>query len=242
MTLELAAATPPFYRRPIRCACAFSANDIPAPERSRPACSSNAGTPVVPARPLRGVPACKPLLAKLLADGPKTPPTDRIQLPACGPRADSIATAVITDARATVVAVTHPAVVNMRKIPAFDSIHLAVVIKPVVVPVTTVVAVTGVTKSVVNPSVETDGIAPVAPVPAVAVAVIIVTPITRCPHGTDKRCRHPGSGHPVVTISRVPGPVAGRPDVARSRAGRLRVNGQRRWAETDVDSHAHPCG
>jgi hypothetical protein len=91
----------------------------------------------------------------LLADGSGTPASFRGQLPACGTGVDSTPAAVIADAPAPEV-VVHSAVVHVPEVPPFESIHVAVVIKVVVVPVAAVVAVTRVAESVVNASIETD--------------------------------------------------------------------------------------
>src|SRR5271170_6294129 len=89
-------------------------------------------------------------------------------------------------------------------------------------------------EAVVNAAVEADVWAPVAAVPNIE--AVVPAPVTGSPEHADG-CDHPGAGHPVVAAVIVPGPVAGRPQIAGAGADGLLVNRQR--GRTDVDGDAN---
>lgn len=235
--LELAAVHP-LLRRPVRSTRTSRVYHAVAPERSRPAGGGNFGPATVPARSLPRVSSRKLPFLTLLADRPEMAFPGRSPLFAGGAKVYSTRTTVIANAPSFKMSV-FPAVIKM-KASALDPVHRTVVIKPVVVPVAAIVTVSRVTEPVVDATIPSDGHAPIAWVPAVA--AIIIIPIARCPQGTHKRWLYPCSWYPVVTVGRVPGPIAGCPDISWRRTRRLLVNRQRRRAKIDKDSHTHPRG
>jgi hypothetical protein len=120
--------------------------------------------------------------------------------------------------------------VNGRDI---DIVHRPVVVKGSTIPVATLVALSTVTKAVVDASVETDLRSPVAIVEHVS--AIIPAPVAGGPEQARFGGFHPRAWHPVIAFVAV-GPIARRPDVALSRRHRLRVDGER--GGSDVDGNA----
>ena len=89
-----------------------------------------------------------------------------------------------------------------------DVVHAAVVVEPVVAPVATLIAHTGIAVSVVDSAVIADVRAPIAVV--ISVASANPTPIAGRPQEAGLRRTRPCARHPVVALRRVC-PVARRP-------------------------------
>ena len=106
--------------------------------------------------------------------------------------------------------------------------HCGVVGKDPVIPVSADVIDTPVTVAIVNPAVEAYVRTPVSGMPEIRAALI--TPITRRPQKPDGRGFDPRAGHPIVAIRAI-SPIAGRPDLARTGANRLRIDRQDRRAD-----------
>ena len=141
--------------------------------------------------------------------------------------------AIVADMR-DVDVVHNGLVVNIYIRDVGDVIYCAIVEYPAIAPISTFVAVTAITKAVVDSAVPADPFAPVTFV--VDIAVPAVFPPPRRPKPAEPRRTHPGARHPIeVFIVIVPGPIAGNPNVTVFRAGGLDVGGQRRWG----DPHRH---
>jgi hypothetical protein len=99
-------------------------------------------------------------------------------------------------------------------------------------PVSTLEASAHVSESIKNAAVKADLLSPVASVPEVN--AVAPAPISRSPKETDFGRENPCAGHPVVVaIVIVPGPIAGRPDIAFARTDGLYVHGQKRRRNRD---------
>ena len=134
----------------------------------------------------------------------------------------SAAPAVVTD-------VVHRGVVNDRSAvdvsdvcPAYV-IDCAVVVEEAIVPIAARIANSEVAEAIVNATIESDRWSPVAGIPAKP--AVVPAPVTRGPKRAHEGRQHPCTRHPVVTVNRVPCPVTWCPDVARTRANRLRIHG-----------------
>jgi len=123
--------------------------------------------------------------------------------------------------------VVDPVVVDVVDNVDIDVIYGAVVVETIAVPIAALVAVSGVAEAVIDAAVVADVASPESKMPAVAVALVIVSPVARSPERTGIRRHHPSAGNPVIAVGGVV-PVAGGPDVAVAGAGRLVVLGQRR--------------
>jgi hypothetical protein len=108
--------------------------------------------------------------------------------------------------------------------------HAPVVKEPVSAPVATVETVAGVSKAVIDAAIKADVRSPVAIVPSIK--TVIPAPIARRPQHSDGSL-DPSAGNPVVAVVVIPCPITRRPDITFSRAKRLNINGQRRWADPD---------
>ena len=142
----------------------------------------------------------------------------------CGLRTSGNASTATVVGYAGIVVYDDGAVINMSHVDV-DSIHRAVVVEVVSVPVATMIAKAGITEAVVNASVETNVEAPIATVEAPA--VVIPTPVTGSPECAIVRRSAPRAGDPVVAGGS-PIPVAGSPDVVGSGGYWLIVFGQGR--------------
>ena len=111
-------------------------------------------------------------------------------------------------------------VVNVGDVNVADVIDVAVVVEIVPVPVTALVASAGVSVAIVHATIEANVATPVAMVEAVSTAN--ESPVRRRPQCAVVRRRDPYSRHPVIS-SRCPGPVSGRPDIARPWNRRLLI-------------------
>jgi hypothetical protein len=135
---------------------------------------------------------------------------------------DAAASSVVGDS--TIVIDDDGSVVDMRDVD-IDAVNGAVVVEVVSVPIAAVIAVAGVTEAVVNASIETDVEAPITAVEAPA--VVVPTPVAGSPECAIVRRSAPCAGDPVVAGGS-PVPIAGSPDVVRSRGYWLIVFGQGR--------------
>jgi len=106
-----------------------------------------------------------------------------------------------------------------------DVVDRAVVVEVASAPVTTLVAVAAVAKTVVDAAIVANVLAPVAGV--ISVRVIPVAPVAGCPECALVRSLNPCAGNPVVAVWR-PRPVAGRPEIVIAGVLRLVVVHQRR--------------
>jgi hypothetical protein len=113
--------------------------------------------------------------------------------------------------------------------------HSSVVVEVVTAPIAAFISVAVVAEAVVDAAVEADVRSPVSGMPQIT--TITPTPPAWCPQQAIAGCDNPGSGNPVIVIA-IPGPVSGRPDVIRSRANGLIIDGQGRWGGVDCDSYA----
>jgi len=138
------------------------------------------------------------------------------------PRTNTSAAAVI--AYAIALAIRHRIVINIMDIGDIYIVDRAIVSQCAVIPVRAVVAAPRVSKSIVNTTVEADGLSPIPTVPAVIAAV--ETPVRRCPESVDPRRHHPHARNPVV-IRLLITPIAGRPLIIVTGALRLAVF--RKW-------------
>ena len=108
-------------------------------------------------------------------------------------------------------------VVNVHNVHVVDR---AVVVKVAAVPISTFIAIAGVTESVIDATVETPTLvrSPISDVPDVGRAA--PAPITWSPEVSHYGSNHPRARYPVVAVRTI-SPVTRSPDVARSRAQRL---------------------
>ena len=115
--------------------------------------------------------------------------------------------------------------------------HIDVGDRPVVViiaaaPVATKEPGAGVAEAIINSAVEADVRAPVAGMPDVK--PFIPAPIAGGPKKAGLRGEHPRAGNPeIVPVIVVVSPVTGSPDIARSGADGLSINGKCRRANSD---------
>src|SRR5215469_2068539 len=140
----------------------------------------------------------------------------------------STGTSVIADAVHGAGVFDYSRVVNIVNVGDVHIVDGLVVIELPSSPITAVVAGTGISVAVGDPTVVTDDRRPVAGMPVVQ--SVVKGPVTRRPKQFGLGGWHPRAGNPVVSI-RTPGPVTGRPDIAFRRAKGLLINGQRRRSE-----------
>jgi hypothetical protein len=93
-----------------------------------------------------------------------------------------------------------------------------------------------VAEAIVNATVKSDLRTPIAAVPGVY--AIIPTPVARSPQEACFWRLYPGSGHPVVAVVVIPGPVAGSPQITFAGTWRHLVNRQRWRADAHRDANA----
>src|SRR5579862_6651307 len=121
-------------------------------------------------------------------------------------------------------------VINVRDVRVIYVIHGAVVVKGSVIPISTLIAGTTVTVTIVDAAVEADILAPVAVVPSVGIAA--PPPISGSPEQTSFGRLHPRTRHPeVALLSR--SPIAGGPQITIGGNNRLLVHRQRRRGAPD---------
>src|SRR5208283_3381184 len=131
-------------------------------------------------------------------------------------------------------AIDYGFVVNVVNVDDVDIGDGAVIEEMSAIPTAANEANAEISKAVINAAVEADVRAPETFVEKKHAA--IPTPPRRSPQVTDLGSKDPGAGHPVI-IAAVPGPVAGRPDIAVAGANGLLVNGQCRRPEGDCDTN-----
>jgi len=114
-------------------------------------------------------------------------------------------------------------------------VHAGVIEKVAASPVTASVAGADVTETVVNSAVEADLRTPISSIPKVG--AVGPTPVAGRPEQT--RCGRfdPCAGHPKITAVVAVAPITRRPDIAFTRANRLRVNGQSGWRDCHRENH-----
>lgn len=145
----------------------------------------------------------------------------------CGAGLDAMRTAVVTDA-VDVNVIDNSLVVHVVNVCDVHVIDGAIVVEIAAVPVSAVVAETWIAKTVVNAAVKSHGRPPETWVPVIQSRR--KSPVAGCPKEADFRCKYPRSGHPIISIG-APRPITRCPDVAGSRAYRLRVH--RQWRRTN---------
>src|SRR5216683_6799899 len=142
-------------------------------------------------------------------------------------KADPVDRGVVVD-DGRVVGVAHNRDVNVG--------HGAVVVVRATSPVAAEEADAGVAEAVVNAAIEADFGSPVARVPRVE--AVFPSPVPWSPEQTDFRREHPGARNPEVAVRPI-SPIAGNPDIARSRADGLSIDWQHRRANSDGDAHSN---
>ena len=160
----------------------------------------------------------------LRGNGASAGVADGSQLLGSGTSAESASTTVVADAISLII--LYGIVVNVVNVRDIDVGDGAIVIHGSVVPVSAVVAASGVSEAVIDATVEANVRAPIACMPDIH--IVLITPVRRSPEGIDPGRHHPCAGHPVVALRRI-APVAGRPDVIVAGAFRLAVIGERGW-------------
>jgi hypothetical protein len=115
-----------------------------------------------------------------------------------------------------------------------DVVDAAVVEESAAAPIAALVADAGIAIAIGDAAVEADFRTPIAFMKGID--AVVPAPISWRPQQLRFRRQRPRARYPVVARIVIPGPIAGRPDVARGRDGRLIVNRQRRWR--DIDSYA----
>src|SRR6185437_749851 len=155
-------------------------------------------------------------------------------------RGDAATTTVVADTVHVNIVDDRPVDVHVVDVGDVDVVDGAVVVEVAPAPFATGIAVAEVPVAVIDAAVEADARTPVTAVPAIV--AIGPAPPARRPQQTDLRRHHPGARHPVViTVIRIPRPIAGGPDVARPGDHGLCVVRQcrRRDADRDTDADAH---
>src|SRR6516165_211418 len=140
--------------------------------------------------------------------------------PSGGTRFDPAVASVVADA--VHVVVDHGGVVNVVNIGDIYIVHRTVVIEVPVVPTSALISVTEISEPVVDSAIETDLRTPVADMPDKRGSA--PSPPSRSPQKADRRCQHPSSWHPVITVG-APSPIARHPYIARIWANWLRIDG-----------------
>jgi hypothetical protein len=102
-------------------------------------------------------------------------------------------------------------------------------------PVAAIESSARVAEPVVDSTVETNGRPPVADVPYVK--AVRKSPIPRCPKKTGAWREHPSAGNPIETFITI-SPIAGFPDITRTRTNRLNVYRKNRGSNADTDNKA----
>jgi hypothetical protein len=112
-----------------------------------------------------------------------------------------------------------------------DVVDCPIVKEGSVTPIPARIAFANVAETIVDAAIEAHGGPPVALIPDVR--FIRPSPVTRSPEVTGHRREHPGAGHPVVAVCRVPRPITRSPNVTGSRADGLCINGEGWWTDTN---------
>lgn len=137
--------------------------------------------------------------------------------------ADARWPAVVADTPVVTVVNNDRAVVDVRHPGHVDVGDGPVVVEAVAVPVAADITQSGVTKAVVDASVETDVWPPVSGVPDIK--PVDETPVPGSPKRTGVGRQHPGSGYPEEAVY-VAAPVSRHPHIPVSRRRWLHVDGQ----------------
>jgi hypothetical protein len=137
------------------------------------------------------------------------------------------------------IAVCYVSAINVVNYRSIYVCYLRVVKILVAVPVAAVESHAGITKSVVNPSVETHGNSPVARVPHIN--SVREAPIARSPKQTCPRRHNPNPRYPVVTGIAIC-PVSWFPNVTRTGANWLGVHGKYGRGNANRDRNANGRG
>ena len=139
--------------------------------------------------------------------------------------------------RATVIAhvvhggvVDNGLVIDIGDVRRAHVVYCVVVVELPVVPVSALVAYTGVAVAINDTAVETHLRPPIPSVPSVD--TVVPAPITWSPQQSNCGRLHPSAGDPIVTIITV-SPIPGRPDITFAGADGLLVHGQRRWRDVN---------
>jgi hypothetical protein len=125
-------------------------------------------------------------------------------------------------------------IVDVRDRRVRDVVDGAVVEESAAAPIATLVADAGVAVAIRDAAVEADFRAPIAFMKGID--AVVPTPISWRPQQLRFRRQGPCARYPVIARIVIPGPIAGRPDVARGRDRRLIVNGQ--WGRRDIHTDA----
>ena len=145
-------------------------------------------------------------------------------------------------ARAAVVAnivdhsVVHDGVVDIGVVND-GGVHVGdcgVVMENAAAPLATDETDAAIAESVINATVEADVWSPISGVPSIGTTD--EAPIARSPEEPGSRSKHPSARNPVVTVGTIR-PIAGSPNVARSRAYRLNIDRESRRADVNRDAH-----
>src|SRR5579864_8527768 len=144
-------------------------------------------------------------------------------------RADPTIAAVVADPIHGGV-VDHRRVVDVVNVGDVHVVHRAVVVKLSALPMSTLVALSEVSVTVTDSTVETHLLTPVAIVEDKSVAA--PTPIGWSPEQAGFRSHHPCTRHPVVIVVGV-SPVPRCPEITVAGTKRLLIDGQFRRGKTD---------
>ena len=215
--------------------CAVGGHGAGAVEGADLACCGDRRRAVVHAGPERLVLGRQSHLARLRRCGFDAGPPRNGELLRGRARGDAARAPVIADAIYGPV-VDHSPVIDVGDVHVGNVVHRTVVVKAPSTPLTAVKPRAGVAVAIVDAAVEPDVGSPVAGIENIAASD--PAPIGRRPEESHPGWSNPDAGHPVVVIdARIPGPVAGGPDVAVAGDDRLRVDGQGRRRDADADAH-----
>ena len=149
------------------------------------------------------------------------------------PLVDATAAAIVADAVSRVV--FNPGVIGVMDVLVVDAIDRGVVIKMIVFPAATFIAVTTVSEPVIDPAIISNVRAPITFMEKER--TVAPTPVSGGPKEADLGGFDPCAGYPVIVVT-VPGPITGRPDVAIPGTDGLLINRERgrakRYRDTDL--------
>ena len=126
-------------------------------------------------------------------------------------------------------------VVNVVNHSDIHIVHFAVVVKMIVLPSSTFIAVAKVSVAIVDTTVKADLRTPIAFVKNKSGAA--PAPIRRSPKIANLRSEDPRAGHPVVILA-IPRPITGRPDITVAGTDGLFIDGQFRRSEADGNTYS----
>ena len=149
---------------------------------------------------------------------------------------NSARTAVEADAIDRGVVIDDGGVVSVVNVGHVDVGDGAIVVVVSTAPVAAEEANAGIAKTVINAAVEADDWSPVAGVPKIN--TFGKSPVSRSPEQARFRSKHPSARDPeIVLVIVTVGPIAGSPDIVRSRADGLRVD--RQYGRADSNRNAN---